>query len=36
VVNNAGGGPDIQIVFDVGNDIGQIAALLWREANPRP
>jgi D-alanyl-D-alanine carboxypeptidase/D-alanyl-D-alanine-endopeptidase (penicillin-binding protein 4) len=33
VVNNAGGSPDFQIVLDVNQDIGQIVALLWEEAN---
>jgi hypothetical protein len=34
VVNDAGGSPDFQIVLDVNRDLGQIAALLWQEANP--
>jgi serine-type D-Ala-D-Ala carboxypeptidase/endopeptidase (penicillin-binding protein 4) len=34
VVNNAGGGPDIQGVLDAGEDVGEIAGLLWEQANP--
>jgi serine-type D-Ala-D-Ala carboxypeptidase/endopeptidase (penicillin-binding protein 4) len=34
VVNDAGGSPDFQIFLDVNKDLGQIAALLWQEANP--
>jgi serine-type D-Ala-D-Ala carboxypeptidase/endopeptidase (penicillin-binding protein 4) len=30
VVNNAGGGPDVQPVLDANEDLGEIAALLWR------
>ena len=34
VVNNAGGGPSVEVVLHAGEDIGEIAALLWEEANP--
>jgi serine-type D-Ala-D-Ala carboxypeptidase/endopeptidase (penicillin-binding protein 4) len=34
VVNNAGGGTDIPQLLEVGEDVGEIAGLLWQEANP--
>jgi D-alanyl-D-alanine carboxypeptidase/D-alanyl-D-alanine-endopeptidase (penicillin-binding protein 4) len=32
VVNNAGGGPDVTPVLDANEDVGEIAAALWRHA----
>jgi D-alanyl-D-alanine carboxypeptidase/D-alanyl-D-alanine-endopeptidase (penicillin-binding protein 4) len=34
VVNNGGGSTDIQFVLDANEDVGQVAAQLWRGANP--
>ena len=33
VVNNAGGGDDVEPVLQANEDVGQIAARLWQEAN---
>ena len=33
VVNNSGGGTTVQPVLDANEDLGQIAAVLWRKAN---
>jgi serine-type D-Ala-D-Ala carboxypeptidase/endopeptidase (penicillin-binding protein 4) len=33
VVNNAGGAPDVSAVLSANEDVGQIAAQLWKEAN---
>ncbi len=30
VVNNAGGAPGVQPVLDANEDLGEIAALVWR------
>ena len=34
VVNNAGGGADLQPILDANEDVGQVAAQLWQQANP--
>jgi serine-type D-Ala-D-Ala carboxypeptidase/endopeptidase (penicillin-binding protein 4) len=36
VVNNAGSGTTVQPALDANEDLGDIAALLWAEANPDP
>jgi serine-type D-Ala-D-Ala carboxypeptidase/endopeptidase (penicillin-binding protein 4) len=33
VANNAGAGPDLTILFQAGEDVGEAAAALWEEAN---
>jgi D-alanyl-D-alanine carboxypeptidase len=33
VVNDAGGAPDVSAVLSANEDVGQIAAQLWKEAN---
>jgi serine-type D-Ala-D-Ala carboxypeptidase/endopeptidase (penicillin-binding protein 4) len=34
VVNDAGGAPDISAVLSANEDVGEVAAQLWKEANP--
>ena len=34
VVNNAGGGTDVTRVLQANEDVGEIAAALWRHAQP--
>ena len=34
VVNDAGGAPDITAVLSANEDVGEVAAQLWKEANP--
>jgi hypothetical protein len=34
VVNDAGGAPDITAALSVNVDVGEVAAQLWKEANP--
>jgi hypothetical protein len=34
VVNDAGGAPDITAALSANEDVGEVAAQLWKEANP--
>jgi hypothetical protein len=34
VVNDAGGAPGISAVLSANEDVGEVAAQLWKEANP--